>query len=62
MITEIVIKIVLSVLVVGGAVFGGVKYGKKSEAKKSVDHNNEVLNEHAEIDATPDPDDPAGQL
>jgi len=62
MIAEIIIKIALSVLIVLGAVFGGVRYGKKSESKKVADRNNEVLNEHAEIDTTPDPDDPAGQL
>jgi len=58
----IIIKIVLFVLAAAGVVFGSVQYGKKSEAKKAVDKNNKVLNEHAKIDATPDHDDPAGQL
>ena len=58
----IIVKIVLFVLTVAGVVFGSVRYGKKSEAKKAVDANNKVLNEHAKIDSTPDPDDPAGQL
>ena len=57
-----IVKIVLSVLAALGLIFGAVRYGKGSEAKKELKDKNDVLKEYTEIDSSPDPDDPAAGL
>jgi hypothetical protein len=60
--TGLIVKIVLAILAVVGAYFGGSRYGKVKQEKNTAESNSNVMAEHAKIDSSPDPDDPADDL